>query len=523
MQKRIMILGNGIVGNLCALYLHRKLGADADIVVVGPESRGGLPVVGESTIEITAALLEDDLGLGDYLRTTHYPKFGLTYYFQLDPSQPDERTYSVHCNEAAPTDLKPLPGWEGPWARPPSWQLNREVFDRDIRRLVDEAGIERIDGLATDVTLDGASGHQLTITETEGGGTREERADWLIDASGRKRFLARRLDLTVKSEEQRNAFWFRLDGFDRSHLEAIEALGPQPDPPGEPYHHDRYYTTHHFFGRGNWIWCIPLRTADGSERISIGHSSRPEYFQGDVRTIESFLDHVRTEHPAIADLVESGDVDDTNVLRKYHYTAKQVYSPDRWCLLGDAACTLDPLFSNGLAFASMAMRQIGSMISRDIEGRHDPEYIATLSDALLAPLDASQSAIGHWYPTMHDAYLANLRLYWIEISYFYLLLPSVHNRCYYEPEGLPLWRQVFGHRRDREDRFDLPRPLVESRKSFDIPRPEHFIYMGKEKVNPRALENVESLNGLREQYAAGSRLRTKLMTETLKRVKPGSG
>lgn len=61
---RVVIIGNGIIANLGALYLRKRLPESTEIVIVGPTSRGGLPVVGESTKEITAMFLEEKLGLG---------------------------------------------------------------------------------------------------------------------------------------------------------------------------------------------------------------------------------------------------------------------------------------------------------------------------------------------------------------------------------------------------------------------------------------------------------------------------
>lgn len=521
MSKRVVILGNGIIANLSALLLQRKQGDNIEIAVVGPTSRGGLPVVGESTIEITTEFLERHLGLGQYLRATHYPKFGLTYYFQLDPRRPEDRTYSVHQNQASPVDTPDLPGWGGPMARPPSWQLNRTVFDRDMRALVDDAGIPRIAGVAKDVTLDGEKGHRLSV-RTEEGADVEVVADWLIDATGRNRFLGRRLGLTQRLAGQRNAFWFHVDNAERQHLKQINALGPDPDGPDGPYHYDRFFSTHHFFGRGNWVWIIPMRRPDGSDRLSIGITSHPDHFAGEhPRSIEAARAQIGSEHHALLDLIDSGTVADTSVLRNYIYTSSRLYSADRWAVIGDAACTLDPLFSNGLAFASMEMLQVEQMIARDLAGDHDGDYIDQLSSAVLGPLNASQAAITDWYRTMDDALLANLRLYWIEISYFYGLLPAVHNRCFIEPARLPLWNEVFNQRRERVERFDLPKVLLDARREIDQLAPEHFIYMGVEKVNPRALEEVDdSLNGLLQQLRAGANLRSELTRLTLERLRP---
>lgn len=508
----VAIVGNGILANLAALYLRRRLLDSVEIVVVGPADRGGLPVVGESTIEITARFMEELLGLGQYLRKTHYPKYALTYYFKLDPENPDDRRYSVHCNERAPDGQKPLPGWEGPMARPPSWQLNREVFDRDIREMVAaNPDIDRIEGTVKDVTLDGEAGHTLSIAESSGN-ERSLKATWILDATGRKRFLARRLGLIVKPKTgQRNCFWFRLRDFDRDLLKNIDALGPMPPAEGEDYHYDRYFSTHHFMGRGNWIWLIPLRTADDTELISIGLTSRPDVYPHDVRSMDQFLQHVDAEHPVVTDLVRSGTVEDTNFLGNYRYYSSRAYSPDRWCIVGDAAVALDPLFSNGLAFGAIQIEQIGEMIARDCEGQHSVEFIEELDKAYWAPVLESQAAITNWYESMHDPYVCSLRLNWIEIAYFYLLLPMVVNRCHCDPDRMALWRLLQLPTRP----FEIPKQLLDARKLFSDSRPEHFLYRGKEKVNPKALDEVDDMKAIRSQILEGSHVRRRYAKDSL--------
>ena len=78
----IALLGGGLAGKLAALYLARSI-PDARITLVDPE-RDGLPVVGESTVEVTVQFFKA-LGLGTYLEEEHLHKYGLTYYFRLPP------------------------------------------------------------------------------------------------------------------------------------------------------------------------------------------------------------------------------------------------------------------------------------------------------------------------------------------------------------------------------------------------------------------------------------------------------
>lgn len=501
---RVVIVGNGIVGCMAALYLRRLLPQKVEVVVIGPDTREGMPIVGESTIEITAQFLENKLGLARYLADHHNPKYALTYYFKLT-SDPSDRTYSVQCNQRDPKDLKPLERWQGPMARPPSWQLNRPVFDRDLLEMVrSDPGIHRIAGRVKEIDLRPGfrDAHTITVARADGR-TESLDATWLIDASGRRQLLARRLGHRGRpKKKQRNCFWFRLTGFDGDILRDIQALGPMPDGVGEPYHYDRYYSTHHFMGRGNWIWLIPMRVVGGDDIMSVGLSTRPDVYPYRVRNVEDFLTHVGAEHPVVAEFTRSGRVEDTNILNNYRHAVQQVYSEDRWCIIGDAAFAPDPLFSNGLAFSTIQIEQAGAMISRDLRNQLDVEYIRRLERIFWKPVRGSQNTIANWYESMDDPLLCALRLHFIEVTYFYFVLPLVVNRCHYEPDRLDMWSFMS----NAENGLELPKSIMSLRNRIEVPRAEHFVYQGKEKVNLDALRVVEDLEELRGQFVAGSRL-----------------
>lgn len=501
---RIAIIGNGIVANMAALYLSKRFGRDHEIFKVGPSDREGLPLVGESTIEITAHFLEKQLGLGAYLRDQHLPKYALTYYFKLRPDDSADRRYSVHCNLRAPEDLRVLPDWQGPMTQPPSWQLNRFTFDRDLRTMVADTGmVTWLEGLVTDVDIREA-GHTLHITAPNGQQSQLQ-ADWVIDAGGRKCLLGRKMGILQRPEIQKDVFWFRLAGADRTILTDLDALGPMPDGPEGAYHYDRYYSTHHFMGKGNWIWMIPMKQDDGRHIISIGITSQPAHFEGKVHSITDFLHYVDRTHPLIGRLVRSGEVLDTNVMKRYQYSSLRVYDPMRWAVVGDAAFSPDALFSNGLAFSSIQLEQVGQLITMDAAGAHDPEFVQSLSDAVLGPYHAGQSAISQWYDTMHDPFVSAIRLHAIEIAYFYILLPLVVNRCHYDPQRLAIWQLLQNTNEDRP--FEIDAQLLEQSPAIGEAEPAHFVYEGKSKVNLRALEEVRELRDLLEMGIQGAKLR----------------
>lgn len=504
---KIVIIGNGIAGNMCALYLSKILPSDAQIILIGPRTRGGLPLVGESTVEITARFLEEQLGLKEYLKSKHYPKYGLSYYFKEKIDAPNDRNYSLHINTA----------------RPPAWQLNREIFDRDLQNFVDELGrVKRIVGLVKDIEISTENTkHVISYQEESAEFVKSLSADWVIDTSGRKQLIPKKLGLVVRPETQRNCFWFWVKDFDRNLLSNLNIKNSSEGNFNGKISDRDYYCTHHFMGKGNWIWLIPIKTEDGSDLISIGITSRPDIYPHKIKTMEEFNLHVANEHPVVTELVKSGNIVDECRLQNYHYVLSQAYSKDRWCVVGDAAFAPDPLFSNGLAFCTIQIEQVGEMIKRDLEGNHDPDFIHRLDRAFWGPVLGSQTAISSWYPTIHDSFLMPLRLIWIEINNFYMLLPMVANDCHYKDEGLDLW-QILHFIPAEKNKFDLPQTIMDLREKYKEIPDSVFDSKSKLRPNEHALTRVDSIKEIQVTISEGRKMLMAFLDDVIRQVEKNS-
>lgn len=321
MTTDVLVMGGGATGHLAAAYLRMRFPDLKVSVVEGPHKNR--PIVGESFVEMTIDFLLE-LGLGSYLIENHFPKYGLTYYYKPEIDNPADRTYVVDETPTVPPLL--------------SFQVNRFTFDCEVRRRNVENGVQVIDGTVAGVNLGNDGGlHTVTVRDSA---QREYPlpARWLIDATGRNRVLSKLLQLREKVNEQKDVFWFRLRNFDPEILGRIRALKK------ENRAFVPYFATHHFFGKGNWIWCIPMRSPENMPFISIGITYRQDvYPHGQVRTMEQFLECVGREHQVIVELVRSGTVVDTNFYSSYMWECRQHYSPDRWYIIGDAGDTVDPL------------------------------------------------------------------------------------------------------------------------------------------------------------------------------------
>ncbi|HET6144655.1 MAG TPA: tryptophan 7-halogenase [Candidatus Acidoferrales bacterium] len=454
MATDILIMGGGATGHLAAAYLRKRFPRLSISVIEGP--RKNRPIVGESFVEITVDFLLE-LGLGQHLIEEHFPKYGLTYYFKPEINNPADRTYVVDETPTVPPLL--------------SFQVNRFTLDREVRRRNLETGVEIIDGSVIDVALHTQTGgeelHSVTFQDSEMQRSTVQ-ARYLIDATGRNRVLQKKLQLEDKVEEQKNVFWFRLANFNPEILSRINTLKK------ENRAFVPYFATHHFFGRGNWIWCIPMRSPDGTPLISIGITYRRDvYPYVQLRNMEQFLECVGREHEVIADLVRSGTVVDTNSYNSYMWECRQHYSPDRWYILGDAGDTVDPLYSVGMALSSVQIRQIGAIIERESSGHDIREFTHDLDTAITALHHSLTRDTTRLYECMGDAYECHLRVHLVVTELFHMGLPLLMNGYLWDPVGVKIF-----------NRFASLKSLEADAKSFQVLIEE----VAAEPKN-RALEN----------------------------------
>ena len=416
MTSDVLVMGGGATGQLAAAFLRMRFPNLNVVVVEGPNKNR--PIVGESLVEVSVDFMFE-LGLGPYLVEKHYPKYGLTYYFKPNIDDPADRTYVVDEIPTAPQIL--------------SFQINRFTFDREVRDRNLASGVELIDGTVMGVDINSGDGLHTVTVQNAVGGKKTLSARWLVDATGRNRVLAKQLHLQETVKEQKDVFWFRLMNFNSEILSRIRAL-KKPNRAYVPY-----YATHHFFGKGNWIWCIPMRSPENQPLISIGITYRKDvYPHGEVRTIEQFLECVGREHPVIVELVRSGTVVDTNFYGAYMWECRQRYSADRWYIIGDAGDTVDPLYSVGLALSSLQIQQIAAIIQRELKGSDTREFTKDLDTVLATFQRAVTRDTSRLYECMGDAYQCHLRVHLAVTKLFHLVLPLVMNNYLWDPLGVKL-------------------------------------------------------------------------------------
>ena len=296
----------------------------------------------------------------------------------------------------------------------PSFQLDRGRFEEDLRRMCREDGVELILGAAVedvDLADDGAP-HRVRLRDG-----RTLCGRWVVDATGRRRMLARKLGLAEDSGHEAHAAWFRVEG----NLEIGDLVPAHQrswhgrDPSGI-----RWLSTSHLMGAGYWVWLIPLST--GYTSVGVVAHAELHPFES-LNTLERVREWIGEHEPVLARRLEAHPVADFRSLRSYSHSATRVFSSARWACVGEAGVFVDPFYSPGSDFIALANSFVTELVRVDQQGGDLTEateffdyfYLRSAQIATLTYRDAAQT---YGRPEVLGA-----KIYWDNFNYWSFLCP----------------------------------------------------------------------------------------------------
>lgn len=272
--------------------------------------------------------------------------------------------------------------------RPETFEVARERFDTILLDHASQCGARVLQGCrARSVSF---PEERVELRIEDGTGERTIAGRYLVDASGRDGFLAKRLSLREVDPDLRRVSihaWF----------EGVVPLPPERAGDARLVSMD---------GQG-WAWLIPL-----DERVtSVGMVVSKERYAAIAGRPEDRLAALIPRVPALASLLAGARrVSPARVDGDYSY-ATRAYAGDRWLLVGDAGSFLDPVFSTGVLLALASGVQAAESIHRCL-GARDPRAAARRA---FAAYDREQArkyrffrrfVTGYYRPEFRDVLLA---------------------------------------------------------------------------------------------------------------------
>ncbi len=420
----IVICGAGIAGLTLARQITKEI-PDASLLLIegiGDKTRTGAIQVGESTIEISAQYLADVVGLRDYLEATHFHKRGFRFFFGKG-DEPFQDRPEMGTSHASPLH---------------SYQLDRALLETDVKKLNTEMGIQMLEeAKVEDIHLAIDEGlHEITVSQKPENQQFTIKSRWVIDAMGRRRFIQRKLGIAEAPNPLYSASWFRIKGridvcdFVPCSEKAWHARVPD---------NKRYYSTNHLMGNGRWVWLIPL----ASGYTSIGIVAREDFFPfTDYNTYERSLLWLQKYEPLLWKRIKDQQPADFQCLRHYSYSAKQVYSIQRWACTGDAAVFSDPFLSPGIDQAGFGNTLITEMIKYDHANELDAHIVDKFNETFLSFHHATAWITQPAYAFYGNELVTGTKMMWDIMRGFSLNASSRFNRIYLDERKMAALQPV---------------------------------------------------------------------------------
>ena len=396
----VVILGGAFSGASTGVLLKRKR-PDLRILIVEKSVEFDRKV-GESTSEVAGCFLTRILGLEAYLAREHITKHGLRMWFN---GPANDTNCPSRCAEVG-TYYQ---------VRLPTYQVDREKLDGHLLDMAADLGCEvQRPASVRDVELNGL-GHN-TVTVRRDGDDRTLTARWVIDASGKAAYLARKQGLLRQLDQHETAaMWARFSNVKDLDSADLKTRFPEY---ADAVRCPRGQATNHLMGRGWWCWIIPLNNGD----VSAGLTWDPRLFtppEG-ANLAERLHKHLLSEPIGRELFGEAVPIDkDSRSYKGLPYYTEQA-AGDGWICVGDAAGFIDPLYSQGLDYCAHAVSFATAIIDRDSGGKSVQDDIADYAEQF-------HTSYFRWYEALYkdkyrylgDAELMNVA-FWLDIGTYFI-------------------------------------------------------------------------------------------------------
>jgi flavin-dependent dehydrogenase len=423
----VLIAGAGLAGlTLARQLLLAEPGIRILMVDRGTEIPSPKQKVGEATVQVSGYYYSRVLELEEYLLQEHYLKYNLRFYWK------SQRGGNV-WEDLSQSYIRKV-------SNIATYQLDRNTFEAEVlrrnRECLSYQLIHPITGLDVDLGEEGPHGFRFEVDGAEITG----RARWVVDASGRNRFLVKKQKLERPSPIKHGASFLWVDGLldpekctnlDRKAIR----LRPERSALG---HFPTFLATNHYCGEGYWFWEIPLhgKTSLGLVYDSTNVNSK------DVSTADKLIEWICREYPLYARDLPQRKVLHHSGFTSFALDSGQTISTSGWALCGEACRFTDPLYSPGGDLISIYNTLItDAILTRD---KKELEAKVRLYEPLArAVYEAYVPSFAVSYCTLGDQECFSLRYVWELTIYFaYYVFPFI-NDLHVDRTFLPVFLRRF--------------------------------------------------------------------------------
>lgn len=428
-QCDILVIGGGPAGSTVSTLLSEK---GWKVVLLDKDHHPRFHI-GESLLPMSLPIF-DKLGISDKVKEIGIVKRGAEF------ASPYHNCPPVTFYFRGARDKK----------NPYAYQVRRSEFDHILLNNSKDKGTKVHEGVrVTGVDLN-ANGMSLVTAQNGDGSSQEWKARYVVDATGRDSFLAKKLGIRKNNRSHNSSAIY-------SHFENGERLKGEDEGNISIYWFD-----------GGWFWMIPLK--DGT--MSVGAVCRSGYLKDCQKDLDKFLWKTISQSPDVARRLRNAKMTmATKATGNYSYFSDHLVGKN-YILIGDAFAFIDPVFSSGVHLAlTSGIRAVdvieASMNENPNLAKIQREYERKSKRAM---------KILSWFiyrmtqPALRNLFMAPRNIFGIEEAVLSMLAGDVYRKT---PIDIPLslfkilyyinfigqWKKnwkVYKHRRPRSgDNFSL--------------------------------------------------------------------
>jgi len=255
-----------------------------------------------------------------------------------------------------------------------AYQVTRADFDKLLLDHAAESGAE----VREQVVVERAAfaNEHVDLAVGENGSSKNFRARYVIDASGRNSVIGNQLGIKKNYDHlQKLSIFAHYDGVWRP--DGIDAT-----------------LTLLIRGIDRWFWVIPLT----AQRTSIGVVLDKETFRASKMSAEDFLAQSLAEQPIIAKrMTDARRASEVHVAADFSYRSTRLHG-QRWLLAGDAAGFIDPIFSSGVFLAVFSGEQCADVLNEVLDRpRRARRLFRRYERAVNRAMDIYLRFVNAWY------------------------------------------------------------------------------------------------------------------------------
>ncbi|WP_332824998.1 NAD(P)/FAD-dependent oxidoreductase [Ramlibacter sp.] len=388
-QCDVLVMGGGPAGSTIAALLAQE---GRRVVLLEKEHHPRFHI-GESLLPGNVELFEK-LGVREQVAEIGMPKFGIEF---VPPDLP-------YCSYVDFSE-----GWDP--TKDSAWQVRRSELDTLLFRNAADKGALTLEGAKVrqvDFDAEGAN----VRAQLDNGDTREWRARFVVDATGRDTLLANKFRCKQKNPDHNSTALFghfrnarRLEGRREGNISIC------------------------WFEHG-WFWFIPL--ADGT--TSVGAVCWAYYLKARDKPLKEYFHDTIALCPELADRLKDATLVDDAV----HATGNFAYSSthatgERYLMIGDAFTFIDPMFSSGVFLAMQSAFDGAKVVATALDR---PAELAPARAALekrmrAGPRDYSWFIYRVTNPTIRDMFMHPQNMFNVKQGLMSLLAADLQHGARY--------------------------------------------------------------------------------------------